>query len=282
MYKKAIKKNSNFIVPFIEGIKYFDSDEIEHALATMIIVNKKGDIITCKHVANEFVINKELENNYDNLLEELDNNRDAAIKKYNLEKNTIVLNNISLPFKLKGKVEIEIKFHKTLDLALIRLKGVTFDNKNYPIFSKKLPEQGQSVCKLGFAFPEYSYFEYSKKDKKIVLKKDMVSNFPLFPMDGIVTRHVVDDNNNLSMFETSTPGLRGQSGGPVFSPDGIVYGIQSMTKHIDLNFDVDADVKRGSNTKHVTFTPFINLGVAISSCEIIKFLDENSVEYQSQ
>ena len=261
MYKKAIKKNSNFIVPFIEGIKYFDSDEIEHALATMIIVNKKGDIITCKHVANEFVINKELENNYDNLLEELDNNRDAAIKKYNLEKNTIVLNNISLPFKLKG---------------------VTFDNKNYQIFSKKLPEQGQSVCKLGFAFPEYSYFEYSKKDKKIVLKKDMVSNFPFFPMDGIVTRHVVDDNNNLSMFETSTPGLRGQSGGPVFSPDGIVYGIQSMTKHIDLNFDVDADVKRGSNTKHVTFTPFINLGVAISSCEIIKFLDENNVEYQSQ
>lgn len=282
MYKKAIKKNSNFIVPFIEGIKYFDSDEIEHALATMIIVNKKGDIITCKHVANEFVINKELENNYNNLLEELDNNRDAAIKKYNLEKNTVVLNNISLPFKLKGNVEIEIKFHKTLDLALIRLKGVTFENKNYPIFSKKLPEQGQSVCKLGFAFPEYSYFEYSKKDKKIVFKKDMVSNFPLFPMDGIVTRHIVDQSNNLSMFETSTPGLRGQSGGPVFSPNGIVYGIQSMTKHIDLNFDVDADVKRGNNIKHVTFTPFMNLGVAISSCEIIKFLDENNVEYQSQ
>ena len=282
MYKKAIKKNSNFIVPFIEGIKYFDSDEIEHALATMIVVNKKGDIITCKHVANEFVINKELENNYNNLLEELDNNRDAAIKKYNLEKNTVVLNNISLPFKLKGNVEIEIKFHKTLDLALIRLKGVTFDNKNYPIFSKKLPEQGQSVCKLGFAFPEYSYFEYSESENRIIMKREIQSNFPLFPMDGIVTRNIVDENGIVSMFETSTPGLRGQSGGPVFSPDGIVYGIQSMTKHIDLNFDVDADVKRGNNIKHVTFTPFINLGVAISSCEIIKFLDENNVEYQSQ
>ena len=156
-------------------------------------------------------------------------------------------------------VKIEIKLHKTLDLALIRMVGVNIECNSYPIFSKKLPEQGQSVCKLGYAFPEYSYFEYSKEKEDIVLKKKMTSNFPLFPMDGIVTRHVVDEEGNISMFETSTPGLRGQSGGPVFSPDGLIYGIQSLTKHIDLNFDVDADVKRGSNTKHVTFTPFINL-----------------------
>ena len=45
----------------------------------------------------------------------------------------------------------------------------------------------------------------------------------------------VDENGNITMFETTSPGLRGQSGGPIFSPDGLIYGIQSMTKHIDLN-----------------------------------------------
>ena len=100
-------------------------------------------------------------------------------------------------------------------------------------------------------------------------------------MDGIVTRHMVDETGNVSMFETSTPGLRGQSGGPVFSPEGIVYGLQSMTKHIDLNFDVNASVRRGPNEKKVTFTPFINLGVEISSDKILEFLDENGVEYKS-
>ena len=279
MYKSAIKKNSSYVVPFIEGIKYYGSDEIEHALATMIIVNKHGDILTCKHVANDLIASNNLINNYKNLLSELKKDKKGTEKKYKLDKNTIVLNNVYLPFNINGKVDIEIKVHKSLDLALIKLKGINIECNNYPIFSKTMPEQGQSVCKLGYAFPEYSYYEY--KDDNIVFKKDMVSNFPLFPMDGIVTRHVIDENNVMSMFETSTPGLRGQSGGPVFSPEGIVYGIQTLTKHIDLNFDVDTEVKRGVDNKRVTFTPFINLGVCVSSKEVIKFLDENKVEYQS-
>ena len=279
MYKSAIKKNSSYVVPFIEGIKYYGSDEIEHALATMIIVNKHGDILTCKHVANDLIASNNLINNYKNLLSELKKDKKGTEKKYKLDKNTIVLNNVYLPFNINGKVDIEIKVHKSLDLALIKLKGINIECNNYPIFSKTMPEQGQSVCKLGYAFPEYSYYEY--KDDNIVFKKDMVSNFPLFPMDGIVTRHVIDENNVMSMFETSTPGLRGQSGGPVFSPEGIVYGIQTLTKHIDLNFDVDTEVRRGVDNKRVTFTPFINLGVCVSSKEVIKFLDENKVEYQS-
>ena len=282
MYKNAIKNNSKYIVPFIEGIKYFGSNEIEHALATMIVINKHGYILTCKHVANDLVQNNELVNNYKKLLDELKDDKEKTIKKYKLNDNSIVLNNIYLPFNINGNINIEIKFHKTLDLALIKLDGVNIECDNYPIFSKELPMQGQSVCKLGFAFPEYSFFEYSESEKNIIMKSDVKSNFPLFPMDGIVTRHVADERGNITMFETSTPGLRGQSGGPVFSPEGIVYGIQSMTKHIDLNFDVDAEVNRGVTKKKVTFTPFINLGVAISSVEVIKFLDENNIEYQSQ
>ena len=282
MYKKAIKENSRYLLPFIEGIKYYGSDEIEHGLGTMMVLNEKGDILTCKHIASEFIENDRLSLQYKNIIEDLSKmSKEEVEKKYNLKYDTPVLTNINLPFNINGEVSIEIKFHKYLDLAIIRFSGVNIKCDNYPVFSKTKPLQGQSLCKLGYAFPEYSYFEYSNSEHKIVLKNKIEAHFPLFPMDGIVTRHMVDETGNVSMFETSTPGLRGQSGGPVFSPEGIVYGLQSMTKHIDLNFDVNASVRRGPNEKKVTFTPFINLGVEISSDKILEFLDENGVEYKS-
>lgn len=284
MYKKSIKDNSKYLVPFVQGIKYYGSDNIEHGLGTMIILNENGDILTCKHIADQFIVNDKLNKNYNKLLNEIESAKDKdelkkVEKKYNLENNSVVLSKIDLPFKISN---IEIKMHKYLDLAIISFKGIKIKLDNYPVFSKENPMQGQSVCKLGYAFPEYSLFEYSKDKNDIVIKDKVISNFPLFPMDGIVTRLVMDENNNLSMFEMSTPGIRGQSGGPIFSPEGLIYGIQSMTKQLDLNFDITGKVKRGIENKEVIYTPFINLGIGVSSKEIIKFLDENGVEYKSK
>ena len=287
MYKKSIKENSKYLIPFVEGIKYYGSDEIEHAIGTMIILNDNGDILTCKHIAIEFINNNKLGEIYSGLINELNSckteeEKKAIEKKYCLEKDTPVLTNINLPFKIGDTINIEIKLHDYLDLAIIKFKGANLKCDNYPTFARELPSQGQSVCKLGFAFPEYSYFEYSKENENIVMKNEIISSFPLFPMDGIVTRQIVDEKKQVTMFETSTPGLRGQSGGPIFSPEGLVYGIQSMTKHLDLNFDIDKVVKRGIENKKITYTPFINLGVGISSKEIIKFLDLNNIKYNSR
>lgn len=287
MYKKSIKYNSKFLIPFVEGIKYYGSNEIEHGLGTMIVINEEGDILTCKHVAQEFIINDRLREKYSSIINEISKCKNASEKrevekKYNLTNSSIVLTNINLPFDVNKDFEIEIKLHEYLDIAIIKFKGIKFKVDNYPIFAKNIPEQGQSVCKLGFAFPEYSCFEYSEEKKNIVIKDDVVFHFPLFPMDGIVTRLVMDEKGKTSMFETSSPGIRGQSGGPVFSPEGIIYGIQSYTKQLDLNFDVDMNVKRGIEERKVSYTPFINLGVSISSLEIIKFLDENNIKYESK
>ena len=280
MYRNAIKNNTKYLFPFIEGIKYYDSLDIEHAIGTMMILNEDGDILTCKHIAYEFVNSDILAKKYLDILKDKDvlSKKDLE-KKYSLNRDSAVLTNIHIPFSVNGDLKVEIKFHEYLDLAIIRFKGLKIKCDNYPKFSNSMVEQGQSLCKLGFAFPEYNYFEFSDKENKIVLKEKITSNFPLFPMDGIVTRLIADERKIVSMFETSTPGIRGQSGGPVFSPEGVVYGIQSMTKHLDLNFDIDADVRRGANDKHVNFTPFINLGVAISSVKIIEFLKENKIKF---
>ncbi len=280
MYRKAIKKNSKYLFPFLEGIKYYDSLDIEHAIGTMMILNENGDILTCKHIAFEFVNSDVLAKKYKDILKDKKVlNKTELENKYQLNKDSAVLTNIHIPFNIGRDLKVEIKFHEYLDLAIIKFNGLKVNCDNYPKFSTSMVEQGQSLCKLGYAFPEYNYFEYSNKESKIVLKEKITSNFPLFPMDGIVTRLISDEKGVISMFETSTPGIRGQSGGPVFSPDGVVYGIQSMTKHLDLNFDIDGSVRRGVNDKHVSFTPFINLGVAISSVKIIEFLKENNIKF---
>lgn len=284
MYKISIKDNTQYLIPFIEGIKYYGSNDLEQGGGTMMILNDKGDVLTCAHIANEFIDNDNLAKSYSQFIQDIKlsknkEQRRQIEKKYGIKKDTPVLTHIDLPLDIQGELTFDITFHEYLDLALIRFKGIKTERDKYPIFSKEFPEQGQSVCKLGYAFPEFDIFKYSNDLDNIVIKEDGIRNFPVFPLDGIVTRGIVDEHNNLSMFETSTPGLRGQSGGPIFGPDGIVYGIQSMTVHFDLNFDVNKTVKRGIENKKVNFTPFINLGVGISSTEIINFLEKNNIEF---
>lgn len=284
MYKESIKKNSNYVRPFVEGIKYYGSKEIVQGIGSMIILNKEGHILTCRHIAEHILNSICLSEGYSNLIGSLKKaqnkeERKKIEKQFNLKRNTVVLSRFEFLLETPENAKIEIKMHDYLDLAIIKIEGIKIEVDNYPIFSKTLPEQGQSLCKIGYAFPEYDLFEYSDNDENIIIKDNRIMNFPLFPIDGIVTRYIVDENNYKSMFETSTPGLKGQSGGPIFSPEGIVYGIQSMTKHLDLDFDVNQIVKRGIENKNVSFTPFINLGVGISSVEIIKFLEENEVEF---
>ena len=122
----------------------------------------------------------------------------------------------------------------------------------------------------------------NKQTNDIEIKTDASFETPAFPIDGMITRIINDENGNEFAFETSTPGLKGQSGGPVFDTDGNVLGIQSATTSLDLMFDIDTNVIRNNKEVHVYEKQFINLGIAISSKIIMKFLDENHVKYSKK
>lgn len=64
---------------------------------------------------------------------------------------------------------------------------------------------------------------------------------PMFPIDGIMTRNIISGKSQDGIFEfkwleTSSPGLRGQSGGPTFDKDGNIWALQSQTRHLPLGF----------------------------------------------
>jgi hypothetical protein len=78
----------------------------------------------------------------------------------------------------------------------------------------------------------------------------------------------------------STPGLRGQSGGPAFDTEGRVWGMQSSTKHLDLDFDVDIEVLRGGRRKRVTNSPFLHVGNCIHVNVLKSFMRSMGVKFQ--
>jgi hypothetical protein len=160
-----------------------------------------------------------------------------------------------------------------LDLAIGRLEP--FVEPPDPVYPTFLAAQdvrpGTSVCRLGFPFHE------------IAATYDEVSGgfaFPpgtlpiaRFPNDGIITRQADGPKSPASnidqrFFETSTPGLRGQSGGPVFDTRGVVYGIQSRTVHLPLGFSPTVKQLGREVTEH----QFLNAGWAVHPTTVAEFL----------
>lgn len=281
MFINAIKTNKEYTRPLYGGIKLLGSDNIISSISTYIVVNDEGWILTCKHVAEQIINSenlKDLFTEYKTIQNEKELQRFK--QKYGITNDDIISQINIFVNTFEGGHISKIILSKDLDIALIKWED--FENisvTEYPKFSNSTPEIGQSVCKLGFAFIEDDYFYYDSTSKEIKKYKGKDLNVPFFPLDGIVTRHInVSDKEN-AMFETSTPGIRGQSGGPIFDESGTILGMQSATRHLDLMFDINGTCKRGLNIEEVHEKQFINLGIAISSKELTAFMDANNVKY---
>ena len=281
MFINAIKTNKEYTRPLYGGIKLLGSDNIISSISTYIVVNDEGWILTCKHVAEQIINSenlKDLFTEYKTIQNEKELQRFK--QKYGITNDDIISQINIFVNTFEGGHISKIILSKDLDIALIKWED--FENisvTEYPKFSNSPREIGQSVCKLGFAFIEDDYFYYDSTSKEIKKYKGKDLNVPFFPLDGIVTRHVnVSDKEN-AMFETSTPGIRGQSGGPIFDESGTILGMQSATRHLDLMFDINGTCKRGLNIEEVHEKQFINLGIAISSKELTAFMDANNVKY---
>ncbi len=265
MFRKAIKESLNYIRPFLIGKLYYNNI-IANDITTLIVLNKNGDILTTSKNADIFSLCNDYNEIYPNIIKEIKEAKPRNIpkleKKYGIDNNTIIdMKNILIDISDNpGKLKI-IK-HDNLDLAIISIENK--DNilvKNYPKFSKNKPEVGTSVCTIGFAFPEYKAFTYDEENYNLKSKFDFM-NFPIFPTDGIICRNIADSSDNISMFEMTNLIITGQEGGPVINKEGFIEGMIIGSKLSD-----DHGFK-------------IKTGIAINNIEIMKFLDDNNIEYE--
>jgi hypothetical protein len=176
--------------------------------------------------------------------------------------------------------------HPDYDLAILKFNGFNkiFCNE-FPVFMKDSKDilQGKFLCRLGFPFPEFSNYEYLEKTDEIVWNQSGMRESPRFPSEGMITRFLGGKKGDKYGIELSTPGLRGQSGGPLFDADGKIYGMQSLTKHLHLGFDIeDVEILAKGQVKKVSDYSFIHLGHCIHVDVIKDFLREHNVEFNEQ
>jgi trypsin-like peptidase len=305
MFADAVRRATNFTLPLFSSFSQLNGD-ITSGNGSMVIVNQEGWFLTAAHVFDPW---RKLQ-------------KDVPTVRAYLERRASIEQNRSLDPKHKRKqlaklvadeacvdsctfwwiptpssqpqplAATTVFLHPQHDLALGRLDN--FDVRfvrEYPIFKRPGELQpGTSLCRLGFPFTRLQTtirpVEGGRKEVDV-----NVAELTLFPNEGILTRIATagdfkEPGQPIPQFiETSSPGLRGQSGGPIFDRNGVVWGIQSRTNNISLGFD-PPDPANPTRTIH----QYLNVGWAVHPAVVrwaltshgVKFADEAEVPSERQ
>jgi len=290
MFAKAYELASKFTLPVIVSNRFYDGT-VTSGLGSFIVINDKGWILTVAHLFES------------KLKGDLDR---SEISKFNKDKTKITNDPSLMDLQKKKKIKNlegdrikpkwitnnslwwgaddflidKFEINKELDLATGQIKN--FDPgrvSGYPVFKDpSAMKHGTSLCKLGFPFHKVDSSFDETRNSFIIAPN--VLPVPRFPLEGIFTRTIEsgksrDDRFDVKLIETSSPGLMGQSGGPIFDTEGNVWAIQSRTKHMPLGFEPTVK-KKG---REVTENQFLNVGLGVHVQTILQFLDSLKIEY---
>ncbi len=292
MFTLAIEKVLQYTRP-LHSISRTYAGLILPGSSTFFFVNDSGVAITCKHVLQNIIGADQVNKNYQDFKAEKKRvpsdgkykmRLQALESKYKYAKETTIQikNNFLNCF---DKIEqIVTHAHPTSDLAILQFKGFNqlFYN-GYATFIKDTAKikQGKSLCRIGFPFPEFNNFKYNEDTDDIEWTNTGNPNSPSFPIDGIVTRFLGNPNGKeINGIEMSTPGLRGQSGGPLFDVHGKVAGMQFATNHLHLGFDMkDYEITHDGRKTKVSNYPFLHTGLCVHADIIKAFLSEHNIDF---
>lgn len=294
MFIEAIEEVGKFTRPVHTIVRTYGSKHIIPGSATLFFVNEEGYAVTCKHVVEMLAAADHINNGYSKFKEDRSRiTNDGKFKQ--------AVKGLEMKYKFHPDATIQMKntfvdcvdsmsgftwhVHPTLDLAILKFND--FKNLHYTGYAKFVKDtttikQGKFLCRLGFPFPEFSNFSYNAETDDMNWTNTGISTSPRFPIEGMVTRFLAE-NQGLYGIEMSTPGLRGQSGGPLFDKDSKIYGMQYSTKHLHLGFDmIDKEIMLPTGMKKVNDYSFLHLGQCIHADAIKSFLKEHNVKYYEE
>lgn len=291
MFVHAVEQVGRYTRPIHSILRGYGTNSVWPGAATLFFVNNEGVAITCRHVAEQLLMADKLNQQYllfsqarfrlkrDEFFE--DNLRELELQ-FNYFNDAVVQARHTFVGCFDRISGFECHLHPTADLAIIRFKGFTqihYQGHAQFIEDDQLASPGRFLCRLGFPFPEFTNYTYNYQTDDIEWTREGNPRSPVFPIEGIITRLIVQ-HGQVSGIELSSPGLRGQSGGPLFDPDGRVYGMQSSTRHLHLGFDLENhEVQVGPGLKKVTNMPFLHVGQCVHASVIKAFLREHGVHY---
>jgi hypothetical protein len=295
MFVNAIEEVAQFTRPIHTITRNYQETLVSPGAATLFFVNENGCAITCKHVVDLIGNRQAINEKYKKFLLEKGqvgknnkyNQRIKALEEeYNYKEDAIIqLKEVFVGVTSDATINYRWINHPKYDVSILIFED--FKNPLYQSHAKFIKDasalkQGKFLCRLGFPFPEFTNFQYNNVTDDIEWTNTGKSDTPRFPIEGMLTRHIMLDNE-ISGIELSTPGLRGQSGGPLFNHEGIVCGMQSGTNHLHLGFDMkNFEYKTNGRIIKVTNQPFIHVGHCVHVDIIKKFLRDNNIQFYEE
>lgn len=288
MFADALDRARVFTQPLIQSVRHFDH-ETRAGAAACVVLNRDGWIVTAAHVLDAFMAAQQhaleiqaYQSASAAILADRKLNRDQRhkLQRKNRENPKWITNQSMVAFVAGGfRTLVDWTAARDIDLAVARIEP--FDASwvtTYPVFRKLGPlRPGTSLCRLGYPFVELACTYDDALDSFNVTG----SGLPFFPNEGIFTREVIGPQSpngpfSVRFVETSSPGLMGQSGGPLLDVHGTVWGIQSHVQHLDLGYP--AKLKRSDGTV-VEVYQFLNVGRAVHPMTIHEFLTHTNVPF---
>lgn len=289
MFADAYIKAGKFTRPVIISTRK-SNGKVECECGAFILINDEGWVLTVAHILNSFLT---FQNNQKAIAEHtqaveainkdqilIEKQRRKKINRLNFDGDWI--SNHSFWWGANGIQIDEFKFFYEGDIAIGKIKDFKpFDGFEYPkIKNPKNIRIGTFLCKLGYPF--YGINTTFDESKNGFVLAEGTLPLPFFPIEGMYTRniHIKSKTNKtnfeIKFLETSSPGLRGQSGGPIFDKDGVVWAVQSRTQHFPLGFSPSIE----RNGKKIEENQFLNVGWGVHPELIASFLNEYKVKFE--
>lgn len=286
MFATACSIAREYTRPMIISYRTFDG-KCHSGIGTYVIINDEGWAVTAYHIIEMVQKLQQSNQQYQARLIErekvLNNDKikkgeQQRILNKDLKISPDAITNYSVWLGLDNWHFKGAFFLQVVDIAAFQIDGFKGGPKKYPEFKDpdKPMDQGTSLCKLGFPF---SQVQPEFKDNHFTLPD---APLPIFPIEGIMTRIVEIQHKDVLPFETlfietSTPGLRGQSGGPTFDVHGTIWAIQSSTRHLNLGFGGNGN-SNAKEKEHLSYQ-YLNVGWGTHSGTIIGFLKANNIKF---
>jgi hypothetical protein len=297
LFTKAIETIQKFTRPIHTIARYYGNDFVTPGTGTFFFVNDHGIAITCRHIAQNILNTDPTNERYVTIRAERNSfgtkidgkykkQVEALETKYGLVKQqTIIQIRNTIMDSFDTISTIDCLLHPTLDLAILKFNGFSkIMYTSHATFAKNSSDakQGKTLCRYGYPFPEYNNFRYDRAKDDIEFTTTGIVVTPSFPLDGIITRHLGNGNQIIGI-EMSTPGLKGQSGGPLFDTNGIIYGMQYATNHLHLGFDMrNKEIHSEGKKITVTNQPFLHVGHCVHVDRIKEFLTQEKITFFEQ
>lgn len=276
MFASACGRASSFTRPVATSTRLVDGT-ISTVFGTFIVLNNEGWAITAGHTFDSFARFQSDQNK----IRELDGLNADRTGADVIRKDPKLITNHSFWWGWDGVQLNNVTVNRKIDIAIGRLQN--FDPSKvggFPVLADpSTVVLGRTVCRLGYPFMGLKTEFDEKLNGFRIPRIDHRSN--LYCNDGMVSRIFSPgkgpDGVDVTYIDTSTPGIQGQSGGPLVDADGNLCGMQVSIYSIPMGIQptIECDGSR------VVENQFVNIGRALHVGTIREMLDARGIRYRS-